>query len=101
MCEKSFSRSSDLNRHKKTHDSGSFECASCSMKFTRADNLRRQELSHLKSFTCQECSQTFTRNSDLLHHVRVEHSVTRTQEKRLSTDPSVSASKRVKTTCVR
>ncbi|KFM73340.1 Zinc finger protein 543, partial [Stegodyphus mimosarum] len=77
MCEKSFSRSSDLNRHKKIHESGSFECASCSMKFTRADNLRRHELSHLRSFTCQECSQPFNRKSDLLHHVRVEHSVTR------------------------
>ncbi|KFM67318.1 PR domain zinc finger protein 16, partial [Stegodyphus mimosarum] len=62
-----------------------FKCSTCQMSFNRLNNLRRHELSHLRSFTCQECSQTFTRNSDLLHHIRVEHSVTRTQEKRHNT----------------
>lgn len=51
MCDLSFARASDRNRHEKTHEAPGFVCEGCGQQFVRADTLRN----HHRTAAGQAC----------------------------------------------
>ncbi|KAF6805214.1 metalloregulatory protein [Colletotrichum sojae] len=43
ICGKHFSESTNLTKHRRTHDNRRHECQTCGHKFCRLDQLRRHE----------------------------------------------------------
>ena len=75
-CQKSFSRSDPLKRHKKTCGSSkqsekptdSYPCSVCSKTFLRKDKLRDHEKSCMEShikYACTICNKPFSRNVNM------------------------------------
>ncbi|XP_067018560.1 uncharacterized protein [Acropora muricata] len=84
QCEKTFSGSSSLIRHIKTHSNEKpFSCDQCSKVFSRLSSLKRHQGSHAaeRPFKCTVCGWTFLQNSDLKIHER-----THTGEKPFASD---------------
>ena len=75
-CGKSYGRSGDLTKHKKTAHSGiKHECPECGKRFARKDAMTRHIKTHgeEKPFKCPKCGVQFALKPDLTRHVKVVH----------------------------
>ncbi|XP_077998124.1 uncharacterized protein LOC144451199 [Glandiceps talaboti] len=73
-CEKQFSESKHLARHKLLHSKErQHKCSLCDMAFVRADHQRRHEKTHTgeRPYGCPVCEKAFTRASHLKRHKRI------------------------------
>ncbi|XP_050998018.1 zinc finger protein 92 homolog [Acomys russatus] len=71
QCGKSFSRSSNLIKHRIVHSSEKpYECSECGKLFRRSLALLEHQRIHSgdKPYECGECGKTFTRSSNLVKH---------------------------------
>lgn len=71
ICNKIFSRSSHLKRHKFTHsEEKPFVCKECNKGFTRADHLRLHKFNHstVKPYICPDCNRGFIQAERLKRH---------------------------------
>ena len=67
-CDKTFSQSFDLVRHKEIHKKP-FQCNECEEAFTKLYHLQLHKTIHTGgSFKCDECDKTFTRLGNLAQH---------------------------------
>lgn len=76
VCHKTFSRSAQLNRHRKIHlGIKNHKCTFCPKTFLRSDNLRKHLRIHLgiKQYACVICKKRFTDSSNLVKHKRIHN----------------------------
>ena len=78
VCEKTFLRNSQLNRHMRKHDSKNQHCNSWSKSFWRKDVLHRHKknvhglgktMAVRCQLKCEYCSKTFKTKFNLLRHM--------------------------------
>jgi len=73
ICEaKTFSRQSDLERHKMIHSGAKlFFCDVCNKGFARRDKLKDHSATHtgVKPYVCGECLRGFAARSKLTRHM--------------------------------
>ncbi|KAM8716461.1 hypothetical protein ACLKA7_003352 [Drosophila subpalustris] len=85
VCDRSFQRERDLQRHQALHMDTLLACKLCGQGFNRREQLQRHELeAHGPSYTCSICCISFLQQADLETHLKVhelQHSVAKcTQE---------------------
>ncbi|XP_074921992.1 uncharacterized protein LOC116832685 isoform X3 [Chelonoidis abingdonii] len=71
--KRSFSSSSALDLHQKTHsDEKRYGCAECGKSYRQNSHLRRHQKSHTgeKPYVCADCGNSFGRKSTLSKHLR-------------------------------
>ena len=74
ICNKSFQRKDDLERHIRIHSGHRpFACEVCKRSFKRADHLKKHMVVHTRErpFYCMICSSDFMRKSDLNRHISI------------------------------
>lgn len=81
-CEKEFTHSNNLTRHKKTHlEEKKFECSYCQKKFQFKFHKNRHERElHEKELKCGKCGMEFGNKVTLNAHVRGAHNKRKLQE---------------------
>ena len=75
LCDKSFSRSSNLQRHKRVIHSRPYYCRYCGMLFTIHTELKRHVRAHsnAKPYSCRHCSERFRWLVQLNAHLLKSH----------------------------
>lgn len=76
ICRKTFSWSSALSAHKKTHsDVWAYKCNKCPKVFKLYSNLWNHKRSHsnIKPFKCDLCGQHLKRRGNLKRHLLTQH----------------------------
>ena len=87
FCSKSFINNSSLNRHiKALHmlKQKSYECLFCDKKFSQSQDLKRHKQVHenrYESYKCDQCDKTYQRDDTLKRHVKTVHKKIPNQEK--------------------
>jgi hypothetical protein len=81
-CDKKYSNSSHLNRHKKSHETkpviASISCKqpNCRQMFTNKSNMNRHYKTHhinTLPYSCQQCDEKFRRKHQLKKHLIQKH----------------------------
>jgi KRAB domain-containing zinc finger protein len=77
QCSKAFTRSGDLNQHKRIHTGEKpFKCDQCNYVAAQRGHLARHTLichTQGKSYTCDQCNKAFTVKGDLKRHTLIVH----------------------------
>ncbi|EDW78134.1 uncharacterized protein Dwil_GK24172 [Drosophila willistoni] len=72
VCDRSFQRERDLQRHRALHMDTLFSCKICQQGFNRREQLQRHELeAHGPSYTCGVCCISFLHQTELENHFKV------------------------------
>ncbi|OWR47845.1 zinc finger protein 568-like isoform X1 [Danaus plexippus] len=74
ICNKSFSKSMQLQNHMRNHRAERrFVCTYCNKAFSQSNNLRAHLRIHTneRPYKCQECGKAFTQVTNLNNHVRL------------------------------
>ncbi|XP_072854240.2 uncharacterized protein LOC110077044 [Pogona vitticeps] len=74
ICNKSFSKSNLLSKHKVIHRQDKpYKCKECGMAFVQLARLKRHHQTHTgeRPFHCEDCGNTFTRLGSLKRHHRI------------------------------
>ncbi|EDX04257.1 zinc finger protein 436 [Drosophila simulans] len=72
VCDRTFQRERDLQRHQALHMDSLFACKTCNQGFNRREQLQRHELeAHGPSFTCGICCISFLHQIELENHLKV------------------------------
>lgn len=77
VCEKSFSKNSNLTRHKEIHSSvKKYKCRSCKKRFKQKSGLYQHERLHdrVARYKCKICDKKFKQNGTLYVHMKTNHS---------------------------
>ena len=72
-CDKTFSRSSNLKTHFRTHTGDRpYNCTSCGHAFATSSNLAKHRRTHTgdRPYNCTTCGKAFSQSGDLTTHVR-------------------------------
>uniref|UniRef100_A0A674JAJ0 C2H2-type domain-containing protein n=1 Tax=Terrapene triunguis TaxID=2587831 RepID=A0A674JAJ0_9SAUR len=73
-CNKSYSLSSNLSRHRRSHTGErSHKCAQCGKSFHFSSQLVQHQISHTgeRPYKCPDCGKSFGVSSNLLQHQRI------------------------------
>lgn len=71
ICDRRFSKKSQLDRHSRTHDSELYRCKVCDRSFSNAGLLSNHENTHMeKAFRCDQCGRSFINQGSLSNHLR-------------------------------
>lgn len=78
ICQKSFTQSQTLNRHKKIHTRDSDPgkpCDYCDRTFLRSDDLRRHIRTHTneRPYACDLCNRAYKQSFELKEHKELAH----------------------------
>ncbi|EAT45235.1 AAEL003456-PA [Aedes aegypti] len=78
VCQKSFTQSQTLNRHKKIHSRDSEPgkvCGYCARMFLRSDDLRRHIRTHTneRPYACDHCNKAYKQSFELKEHKALAH----------------------------
>ncbi|XP_030384117.1 oocyte zinc finger protein XlCOF28 [Scaptodrosophila lebanonensis] len=88
VCEKTFQRERDLQRHRALHMDSLFACKVCGQGFNRREQLQRHELeAHGPNYTCAICNIAFLQQTHLEVHMKVhelQHSVAKSTQEALN-----------------
>lgn len=90
ICDKKFTRSGTLLRHKKyAHSESNYKCKICDQTFTQSGTIKKHmKYAHIRStnYKCDECGKVYKWQESLLYHRRVHKSLRNTEEKRHTED---------------
>ncbi|XP_054743942.1 endothelial zinc finger protein induced by tumor necrosis factor alpha [Anastrepha obliqua] len=72
ICQKSFTRERDLQRHQALHLDTLFTCKQCGIGFNRREKLARHELEfHAPQYPCDVCRIQFSKRDEYERHMKM------------------------------
>ncbi|XP_011206646.2 zinc finger protein Xfin [Bactrocera dorsalis] len=72
ICQKTFTRERDLQRHQALHLDTLFTCKQCGTGFSRREKLARHELEfHAPQYPCDVCRLQFTKQDEYERHMKM------------------------------
>ena len=72
VCDKRFTRKTDLKRHKQTHAGDKlYSCTQCEKRFTTHQSFKKHMNVHSSKYKCTECGKCFSIKRDLTAHGRI------------------------------
>lgn len=72
ICQKTFTRERDLQRHQALHLDTLFTCQQCGTAFNRREKLARHELEfHAPQYPCDVCRMQFNKHDEYERHMKM------------------------------